>query len=204
MHATRQRRWGSNWTARRTGALAAALAAAALAAAALLGSPAVAAAAGAAAKAKAGPAPEERRVAPVLTWSVGHPLWGALSFTILPHGYATYDFKPARKDRPPTLATKMLSAAQLKALESTLRKHGVCTIVSKRKVGIPDESRPTLSLSWKDLRCAINLWDGEWRDMPRAKEVSAALVKVMEEVEAEAKKAKKKPAAAPSTKPSTK
>lgn len=62
-----------------------------------------------------------------------------------------------------------LEPTDLHALRRTLVEHRCCSLRSRRRDGVPDEARPSLSIRWAGDDCRVQMWDREWSDDPHAK-----------------------------------
>jgi len=74
--------------------------------------------------------------------------------------------------------------AELEALRQLLLQNNLCSLHPKRSTAALDEPRLTLSVRLKGLDCSVELFDGEWRESPRADrsmKAVEALAKAIEE-----------------------
>lgn len=123
---------------------------------------------------------------PVLVWQVSQGLWGTLRLEVSRAGLVTYHFKPVQPDRKEEHARLTLSPRRLKDLYAVMRDAGACYRQGRRKLGIPDESRPALTLHWQKLRCTVEMWDGEWFEDRKARVIAHALRKLIQRTKAAA------------------
>lgn len=102
-----------------------------------------------------------------LTFSVYH-FEGSYSFTVYDDGRAEYvstdEHHLDRSSSRPTSA----KPEEIHAVMKVLKENDFCSLRSSNRPGIPDEARPKIEVSSHGMRCSVQMWDGEFRDNPRA------------------------------------
>jgi hypothetical protein len=115
-------------------------------------------------------------------WHVSQALWGSETFVIGHDGEAEYRYEPtAGREQPAERASGKVDASDLQRLRAVLMQNGFCSLRSKRD-GIPDEGMPTLRVLLPGIGCAVELWDGEWEDDPRARPCAEAVERLRERI----------------------
>jgi hypothetical protein len=75
-------------------------------------------------------------------------------------------------------ASRTISKKQYQQLVARLRELDCCQLSSTSQEGVePAEAKPILQIDLGDVRCAIELWDREWRE-GLARECAVAFVQV--------------------------
>jgi hypothetical protein len=108
----------------------------------------------------------------VLTYSVWH-MGVSTRFVVQRDGTAEYVREGG--GAPPIDARGVVDPAALDALARALEANGFCSLVSRRRAGIPDESRPRVSVRLAGLDCEVVMWDNEFREDPKAEASLAAI-----------------------------
>lgn len=122
----------------------------------------------------------EERPGELLRWEVEQGLWGHETLVVLVDGTAHYTFTPVRPhERSPEDHVRALSSDERRALDEALATAPDPSITSRR-LGIPDEAKPDLSVYRGGRRLRIVLWDGEWGEDPRASRYARAVARVIE------------------------
>jgi hypothetical protein len=115
-------------------------------------------------------------------WHVSQALWGSETFVIGHDGEAVYRYEPASgRDQPAESASGKVDASDLQRVRAVLLQNGFCALRSKRD-GVPDEGMPTLRVLLPGIGCAVQLWDGEWEDDPRARACAEAVERLRERI----------------------
>jgi hypothetical protein len=117
----------------------------------------------------------DRTSAVALRWHVGQALWGDALLTVAADGAATYRFRPAPIGAKTEAAKRRLDPKEVRAAVEVCEQ--ACGVRSKR-AGIPDEGQPELKVA----RCEIVLWDGEWREDPKAAGCSAVVDRLIAKI----------------------
>jgi hypothetical protein len=107
-----------------------------------------------------------------LSYGVSHR-GGWVSFVV--HTDGTAEYKASGGPDGPVEVAGKVTPAELEQVASLLRENDLCGLRSGRDVGVPDEARPSIRVRLGDLDCEVELWDGEYRDNPRAKACLAAV-----------------------------
>ncbi len=108
----------------------------------------------------------------VLRFGVGH-MGGFTGFVVQADGTAEYTEAGGRNGS--VKVRGRVTPDELAKLEATLRANDFCSLVSHRATGVPDEARPSTSVRLGQLDCAVQMWDGEFRDDAQAKAALAAV-----------------------------
>jgi hypothetical protein len=82
-------------------------------------------------------------------------------------------------DKPQEEHHGVLSSDELTTLRTALGEQACCRVKSRRVYAYAEEPRVTLSIRWGGLDCAIELWEKEWEELPRARRCAEAVRSVI-------------------------
>lgn len=64
---------------------------------------------------------------------------------------------------------------EVRYVAKILKENDFCTLVSTNRPGVPDEARPKVDVHLDGMACSVTMWDGEYRDNPKARASLAAV-----------------------------